>query len=116
MTLDTRLAPAPVEVVTPIRPSEAIRLGCLTTSQNFGNYGVGEFACALKAMGVGYGDGSQPWDRKQHPAYPAGALTLEDGCPAGCVERDTRRLIPHLNDDHRWSRERIADWLQGIGL
>ncbi len=34
-------------------------------------------------------------------------------CPEGCRKRlllDS--LIVHLNDDHRWSRERIAQWLQ----
>jgi hypothetical protein len=24
------------------------------------------------------------------------------------------RLIPHLNDDHRWTRERIADFVAAI--
>lgn len=23
-------------------------------------------------------------------------------------------LLPHLNDDHRWTRERIADWLDTL--
>jgi hypothetical protein len=36
-------------------------------------------------------------------------------CPeAGCRKQlllDS--LIIHLNDDHRWSRERIADWVDG---
>ena len=36
-------------------------------------------------------------------------------CPAGCRKLlllDS--LIVHLNDDHRWSRERIAQWLAGL--
>jgi hypothetical protein len=35
-------------------------------------------------------------------------------CPADCPKRlllDS--LLIHLNDDHHWSRERIADWLAG---
>lgn len=36
-------------------------------------------------------------------------------CPeAGCIKQlllDS--LIIHLNDDHRWSRERIAGWIDG---
>jgi hypothetical protein len=35
-------------------------------------------------------------------------------CPADCRKRlllDS--LLIHLNDDHHWSRERIADWLAG---
>jgi len=33
-------------------------------------------------------------------------------CPAGCRKQlllDS--LLIHLNDDHRWSRERIAEWV-----
>jgi len=26
------------------------------------------------------------------------------------------RQIAHLNDDHRWTRHAIADWLESIGL
>jgi len=45
-------------------------------------------------------------------------------CPASdCYShKDTGRrwtlrfLIPHLNDCHRWKRERIADWLASEGL
>lgn len=29
-------------------------------------------------------------------------------------KRDTQAVIVHLNNDHRWTRERIADWVQGI--
>jgi len=36
-------------------------------------------------------------------------------CPeAGCRKRiSLAPLLVHLNDDHRWSRERIAAWLAG---
>lgn len=37
-------------------------------------------------------------------------------CPA-CTKYDAlelHRLIPHLNDRHKWARERIADWVQSI--
>lgn len=36
-------------------------------------------------------------------------------CPAECPKRlllDS--LLIHLNDDHQWSRERIAVWLAGV--
>jgi hypothetical protein len=37
----------------------------------------------------------------------------QDPCPA-CREIGLLTwLIQHLNDDHRWSREQIADWLEG---
>jgi hypothetical protein len=35
-------------------------------------------------------------------------------CPAGCRKQvPIAAMIVHLNDDHRWSRERIAAWLRG---
>ena len=36
-------------------------------------------------------------------------------CPAGCRKQvPIAALIVHLNDDHRWTREQIADWLRGV--
>src|SRR5258706_5022984 len=37
-------------------------------------------------------------------------------CPLGCSEdiRPIEGTIVHLNDDHRWSRECIADWLETL--
>lgn len=35
-------------------------------------------------------------------------------CPAGCRKQiPVAAMIVHLNDDHRWSRERVARWLRG---
>jgi hypothetical protein len=35
-------------------------------------------------------------------------------CPAGCRKRiPIGAMIVHLNDDHAWSREQIAAWLDG---
>jgi hypothetical protein len=101
---------APVEVVTPIKPSEAIRLGCLLAPrQAFGRYGDGiEEACATKAMHLGYGDAI----RAATGYYPA---LRSLGCPV-CDQDGTYNRLAHLNDDHRWSREQIADWLEGLGL
>jgi len=34
-------------------------------------------------------------------------------CPVSCKKQiPLTALIVHLNDDHHWSRERIADWLR----
>lgn len=36
-------------------------------------------------------------------------------CPDGCHKQlPLGALIVHLNDDHRWPRERIAEWLVSI--
>jgi hypothetical protein len=35
-------------------------------------------------------------------------------CPAGCHKfLPVAALMVHLNDDHHWSREQIADWVRG---
>jgi hypothetical protein len=35
-------------------------------------------------------------------------------CPAGCRKQiPIGAMIVHLNDDHLWSRERVARWLRG---
>lgn len=35
-------------------------------------------------------------------------------CPAGCHKfLPIAALMVHLNDDHEWSRERIAEWVRG---
>lgn len=34
-------------------------------------------------------------------------------CPAGCRKQiPIGAMIVHLNDDHQWTREQIADWLE----
>lgn len=115
--IDIRTKPAPIEVVTPIKPSEAIRLGCLTKPvQTFGTtFDRTTGACVVGAMVVGFGAGRLPegaWD-----------AIIAAPCPLGCVKRERTwssevgpSVAAHLNDDHRWSRERIADWLEGLGL
>lgn len=99
---------APVETVTPMKASEAIRLGVLyRPTQAFGEAGDGNAACVIAtAMAVGYYGMPDLFDDPNgSPHYPA--------CPAGC---ERLGLPLHLNDDHRWSRERIADWLESRGL
>ena len=35
-------------------------------------------------------------------------------CPGPCHKRlPVAALMVHLNDDHQWSREQIADWVRG---
>ncbi len=37
-------------------------------------------------------------------------------CPEGCRKRlPLGPMILHLNDDHHWTREQIADWVRGDG-
>ncbi len=35
-------------------------------------------------------------------------------CPAGCHKHlPIAALMVHLNDDHQWTREQIAEWVRG---
>lgn len=38
------------------------------------------------------------------------------GCRPGFHEGNIASLIVHLNDDHKWSREQIADWLDTLDV
>lgn len=46
------------------------------------------------------------------------AYCPESECTAGYHDHQlpTLGLVTHLNDDHRWTPERIADWLEKRGL
>ena len=38
-------------------------------------------------------------------------------CPAGCHKfLPIAALMVHLNDDHKWSREQIAEWVGGEAM
>lgn len=37
-------------------------------------------------------------------------------CPKAMVQHDIMTLVIHLNDDHHWKREGIADWLDSTGI
>ena len=90
--------------------SEAIRLGTMLGKfQYFGGYrNYNDTAtCALGAAEDAGFDVELP-----HP-------TDEADCPAcGRVfheeDPDMEYTIPHLNDDHRWTREQIAAWVETV--
>lgn len=76
--------------------------------------------CALGAAMIGVEPGLL-WDPLLEPNINssfAQANEIEATCPVrGCRTTDHALwLVPHMNDDHKWKRERIADWLEGIGL
>lgn len=117
--IDVVTRPVPVEVVTPLRPSEAIRLGCLIAPvQAFGQMGFGQQACALGAMVAGYsGFSALSYDFKfSQPATEVVDDLPKNVCPIPRCSDGPDDVVIHLNDDHRWSREQIADWLEGLGL
>lgn len=98
---------------------EAIRLGAMLKPQNFGEESVPHVhkSCALgaacDALGIVVAHGLDADYAAIQGRYPA-LYTHEAECPA-CQDRDVPvSLVWHLNDRHRWTREEIATWLEGI--
>ena len=95
----------------------AIRRGARRRpSQSFGCYYEGQDASC--ALGAAY-EGMYRLTRGARPVVSRDLFRLFDcldytirPCPVGCRKRiPLAALIVHLNDDHLWSRERIAAWL-----
>jgi hypothetical protein len=88
-------------------------------SQSFGCYFEGnEASCAL---GAAY-EGMYRLTRGANPVVSRDLFRLFDcldytirPCPDGCGKTIfLAAMIVHLNDDHLWSRERIAAWLGNL--
>jgi hypothetical protein len=126
MTTERLPRTAPSEPTTPIRPSEAIRLGTLLRPVQCSGHELHPDdptkACAWGALRLGYGD--------DHALVNAAAAHRIGKCPGSdschfnrpdSVPLYTMWAVAHLNDGYcmngvGWSRERIADWLEGLGL
>jgi hypothetical protein len=93
--------------------SEAIRLGAMLKPQGFGLGSGNPRAEATCALGAAYEaarvTGSWP---SLLLVFPQLKHIEELACPVCRDKQDG--LIAHLNDDHRWSREQIADWVEQI--
>lgn len=105
--------------------SEAIRLGSMLKPQAFGSYRADGGTCAMGAAidaigGLVAGKSDEVWPIvAQGPAVcPECADVIHRHHhpynPYVVVCNPTGAMIIHLNDDHRWTRERIADWVQTI--
>ena len=90
--------------------SDAIRLGAMLKPQEKGGSGLNG-SCALRAAidALGIDD---------HGALNYSALKQRywflwnyRSCPACSVEDETLAITYHLNDQHEWTREAIADWI-----
>jgi hypothetical protein len=97
--------------------ARAIRLGARRRpDQAFGEYYVGRRASC--ALGAAYeGIHLLPPNAEKIDPVDLGRLfdcldyTLRR-CPVGCGKGlALAAMILHLNDDHQWSREQIADWV-----
>ena len=106
-----------------LKLSEAIRLGSMETMQAIGAFYSKEAdaACALGAalLAVGHlnrdGEDLNHYD-EVYACWPE-ARRRGYGCPS-CLHvtplNPVAEIIIHLNDDHEWTRERIADWVATV--
>ncbi len=91
---------------------EAIRLGSMLRPQTFNEYFGADTSCVLGAAIEGCGMTCPA----MFSAFPI--LVQTEFCPACPKETSNsahvNRVMIHLNDDHRWTRERIADFVASI--
>jgi len=86
--------------------------------QAFGEYFQGQRASC--ALGAAY-EGMYPLPAEASGIRPRYLERLFDcleytlrSCPEGCRKRlALGAMILHLNDDHQWTREAIAEWVAG---
>lgn len=118
----TLTTPIPTETVTPLRPSEALRLGRLTRPLEIkGNLYDGKHgACALGAMREGFGlpETATPWGADADYAAIGLPAFLP---PCDCIRSGNwwdsgTDAVWHMNDQHDWNTDQIASWLEGLGL
>ena len=110
--------------------SEAIRLGSMMRpKQTFGmfvdidnnsSYAIG---AALEAIGMEANGTFAPTVSYEilfnHFTPDMGNIRSKcpiRNCPINFDKENIVQLIVHLNDDHRWSRERIADFVESLEL
>lgn len=102
-----------------MRLSEAIRLGATMKPQRFDGFDLDDSSCALRAAadatGVrdvySYSSGRNILNYGQlRRLYPV--MCTEGRCPACDRTGDLGWISHHLNDNHRWTRERIADFVE----
>ncbi len=90
-----------------MRLSDAIQLGAMITSQAFRALFKGDGACALGAALLAVGvtlEQARGSVRKQWPW----AFAVSVNCPSCGRSRLVGQVIVHLNDHHRWAREKIG--------
>lgn len=111
-----------------MRLSEAILLGAMSSPQSFGDFMDKDGqTCALGAAALAMGvDPAQSVSMRWAVLNTRYSLLEENAkCPACSLvsgwwrrfrneESDVEDVIVHLNDDHYWTRERIANWLVTI--
>jgi len=106
--------------------SEAIRLGAKLRPQCKGSffcYGKLEGSCALGAAYEGYygsrGDSTEGVASSVSARFPILRLLVDRTKVPDCISGENDRfllnnVVTSLNDYKGWTREQIADWVEGI--
>ncbi len=94
--------------------SEAIRLGTMMTSQAFRVVFTGDGACAWGAALLAVGATPERAVRSAARRRWPWAFAVSVNCPSCGRSRLVCEVIAHLNDDHRWTREKIGAWVAEI--
>jgi hypothetical protein len=91
-----------------VKLSDAIRKGSAQTIQCFGELWNLEKteACAVGAAFLAINNETLDW-----PEAWVETLKRVPPCPSGQCDSGPSNPLVHLNDDHRWSRERIASFV-----
>lgn len=97
-----------------MRLSDEIMLGA-TLERHIAGQGPireGDGGCALQLACLARGDQKKKWSLATFSAHPWTSQNRK--CPA-CVTTSTARyVIYHLNDQHAWTIEQIADWVRSV--
>ena len=98
-----------------LKLSDAVRLGSKLKPQCFGALFRRDGSCALGAvadvMGFAYDSDTYRLLDKRFPELQTTLATYEN-C---ALNKDLKATIIMLNDTLKWTRERIADWLEEQG-
>lgn len=105
---------------TKLSYSEAIRLGSMLKPQGFGLMRDRTVtACANDAAGLAVNAGTVDGEALVADHFKIATLK-SPVCPECARETcwgystSVAGTVAHLNDSHRWTRERIADWVESI--
>lgn len=103
--------------------SEAIKLGAMLKPQNHGGQMIRDghtcaLAAALDAIGKLRLRETQADYDALYSEFPilkkTATCPVRDWCVFDASTSDLLSQIYHLNDGHKWTREAIADWVEGI--
>lgn len=93
-----------------MRLSESIRLGAMLRPQAFGVTANATGTCALGGALAAIGVAGTYNDALDH--WPVASLKVQH--PIHDYEHVLYGVVRSLNDEHRWTRAQIADWVATI--